>query len=58
MHTKEKEKSGTCCLVADQENAEQLTYEHHAQVGPAPQEQSVSELLQEGMKLQRRLEDE
>ena len=27
MHTKEKEKSGTCCLVNDQENAEQLTYE-------------------------------
>ena len=58
MHTKEKEKSGTCCLVADQENAEQLTYEHHAEVGPAPKEQSVSELLQEGMELQRRLEDE
>ena len=37
MHTKEKEKSGTCCLVNDdQENAEQLTYEHHARVGPAP----------------------
>ena len=31
MHTKEKEKSGTCCHVNDeQENAEQLTYEHHA----------------------------
>ena len=29
MHTKEKEKSGTCCQVKDeQENAEQLTYEH------------------------------
>jgi hypothetical protein len=27
MHTKEKEKSGTCCLVNDQENAEALTYE-------------------------------
>ena len=28
MHTKEKEKSGTCCHVKDdQENAEQLTYE-------------------------------
>ena len=28
MHTKEKEKSGTCCLVNDdQEKAEQLTYE-------------------------------
>ena len=29
MHTKEKEKSGTCCRVnEDQENAEALTYEH------------------------------
>ncbi len=28
MHTKEKEKSGTCCQVKDeQENAEALTYE-------------------------------
>jgi len=39
MHTKEKEKSGTCCRVnEEQENAEQLTYEHHAKVGPAPKE--------------------
>ena len=39
MQTKEKEKSGTCCQEKDaQENAEQLTYEHHAQVGPAPKE--------------------
>ena len=29
MHTNEKEKSGTCCQIKDeQENAEQLTYEH------------------------------
>ena len=29
MHTKEKEKSGTCCQINDEkENAEQLTYEH------------------------------
>ena len=29
MHTKEKEKSGTCCQIKDeQENAEQQTYEH------------------------------
>ena len=29
MHTSEKEKSGTCCHVKDdQENAEALTYEH------------------------------
>ena len=39
MHTKEKEESGTCCQIKDeQENAEQLTYEHHALVGPAPEE--------------------
>ena len=29
MHTKEKEKSGTCCRVKeDQDKAEQQTYEH------------------------------
>ena len=29
MHTKEKEKSGTCCQVEEeQEKAEQNTYEH------------------------------
>jgi len=29
MHTKEKEKSGTCCQTKDeQEDAEQQTYEH------------------------------
>jgi hypothetical protein len=29
MHTKEKEKLGTCCQVKDeQENAEQQTYEY------------------------------
>ena len=29
MHTKEKEKSGTCCQIKDeQEKAESLTYEH------------------------------
>ena len=40
-HTKEKEKSGTCCQVGNvKENAEQLTYEHHADVGPAPKEQN------------------
>ena len=39
MHTKEKEKLGTCCHVKDdQENAEQLTYEHNVLVGPAPKE--------------------
>ena len=40
MHTKEKEKSGTCCQIKDEE------------------EKSVSQLLQAGMELQRRLEDE
>ncbi len=39
MHTSEKEKSGTCCQIKDeQENAEQLTYEHNVRVGPAPKE--------------------
>jgi hypothetical protein len=29
MHTKEKEKSGTCCRIKEeQERAEQRTYEH------------------------------
>ena len=33
MHTKEKEKSGTCCLVnEDQEKAEQATYEYTPKV--------------------------
>ena len=41
MHTKEKEKSGTCCRIKEeQENAEQLTYEYHSKVGPAPKEQN------------------
>ena len=40
MHTKEKEKSGTCCQIKDeQENAEQRTYEHSIDVGPASKEQ-------------------
>ena len=31
MHTREKEESGTCCQIKDeQENAEQQTYEHTA----------------------------
>jgi len=28
MHTKEKEKSGECCQLNNQKNAEQQTYEH------------------------------
>ena len=43
MHTKEKENSGTCCQTNE---------------GPEPEPKSVSQLLQEGMELQRRLEDE
>ena len=39
MHTREKEKSGTCCRIKEeQEKAEQLTYEYHSKVGPAPKE--------------------
>jgi hypothetical protein len=33
MHTKEKEKSGICCRVKDdQEKAEQLTYEYTVKI--------------------------
>jgi len=49
-HSKEKEDKGECCQQSEQENAEALTYENEAK--------SVSQLLQEGMKLQRRLENE
>ena len=28
MHTKEKEKSGTCCQIKEKDDAEQQTYEH------------------------------
>jgi len=39
MHTNEKKDNGTCCQVKDEkDNAEQLTYENHAKVGPAPKE--------------------
>jgi len=30
MHTKEKEKSGTCCQTKEKDNAEALTYENEA----------------------------
>ena len=53
-HSKEKEDNGECCQQEEQERAEQRTYEHSIKT----KEQRVSELLQEGMKLQRRLEDE
>ena len=56
VHTEKKEKSGECCQLEDQERAEQATYEYAAKPGPEPK--SVSQLLQEGMELQRRLEDE
>ena len=45
MHTKEKENLGTCCQT-------KVTEE------PESEPKSVSQLLQEGMELQRRLEDE
>ena len=45
MHTKEKENSVTCCQTKGNEE-------------PRPEPKSVSQLLQEGMELQRRLEDE
>jgi len=45
MHTSEKEKSGACCQTKVNEE-------------PRPEPKSVSQLLQEGMELQRRLEDE
>jgi len=45
MHTKEKEESGACCQT-------KVTEE------PESEPKSVSQLLQEGMELQRRLEDE
>ena len=39
-HTKEKEQSGECCQINDQEKAEQDTYEHHVTIGPEPKEQN------------------
>ena len=55
-HTKKKEESGECCQIGEQQKAEQDTYEYKAKIGPEPK--SVSQLLKEGMALQRRLEDE
>ena len=55
-HTKKKEQSGECCQIGEQRKAEQSTYEYHVKPGPEPK--SVSQLLQEGMELQRRLENE
>ena len=56
VHTKEKERSGECCQIDDQGKAEQDTYEHRINTESEPK--SASQLLQEGMELQRRLEDE
>ena len=56
IHTEEKEQSGECCQIEAQEKAEHDTYEHYIKTEPEPK--SVSQLLQEGMELQRRLEDE
>ena len=55
-HTKKKEESGECCQIGEQQKAEQDTYEYKAKIGPEPK--SVSQLLQEGMELQRRLEED
>ena len=55
-HTKKKELSGECCRMEEQEKAEQDTYEYKTKIGPEPK--SVSQLLQEGMELERRLENE
>ena len=40
MHTKEKEQSGECCRIENQEKAEQNTYEHYVKIGPEPKEQN------------------
>ena len=56
IHTQEKEDKGECCQQEEQERAEALTYEYRLKPGLEPK--SVSQLLQEGMELQRRLEDE
>ena len=55
-HSKEKEDNGTCCQKRVQEKDEQQTYEYVVRTGPEPK--SVSQLLQEGMELQRRLEED
>ena len=55
-HTKKKELSGECCQIGEKQKAEQDTYEYCIKPGPEPK--SVSQLLQKGMELQRRLEDE
>ena len=55
-HTKKKEESGECCQIERQQKAEQDTYEYYVNIKPEPK--SVSQLLQEGMELQKRLEED
>ena len=55
-HSKEKEDNGTCCQKSAQEKAEQQTYEYVVKIESEPK--SVSQLLQEGVELERRLENE
>ena len=55
-HSKEKEDNGTCCQKSAQEKAEQQTYEYVVKIESEPK--SVSQLLQEGLELERRLENE
>ena len=57
-HTKKKEESGECCQAEKQQKAEQQTYEYSVKLSSQPKNKSVSQLLQEGMELERRLENE
>ena len=38
MHSLEKEKSGECCQLDEQDDAEQATYEHSINVQPIKKE--------------------
>ena len=38
-HTEEKEKSGECCQLHEQKDAEQATYEHSVNVEPINKEE-------------------
>ena len=57
-HSKEKEDNGICCQKSAQEKAEQQTYEYSVKLSSQPKNKSVSQLLQEGMKLQIKLEED
>ena len=54
-HSKEKEDNGTCCQKSVQEKDEQQTYEYVVKTKPEP---TLSQLLDEGMKLQIKLEED